>query len=170
MNAFPSVFLPVFPSSHNPPSILPKAHHSLIFLTKICRRLAAIFLLCSLSQTGFLSLGFPLPVHRYPIWYPSSPDIVPSKCGTLLKDYQQVLGRIVSAAFAAPPGLAFAPRSRSIKTRTTKRSYTGSRGTWPCRSGYQQRLQRLSASAAFYDLHSSLGLQQHRQRPLGLAG
>ena len=59
LNAFPSVFLPVFPSSHNLPSFLPKPHHSLIFLTKICRRLAAIFLLCSLSQTGFYPLVFP---------------------------------------------------------------------------------------------------------------
>ena len=66
LNAFPEVFLPVSPSSHNLSSFLPKAHHSLIFLTKICRRLASIFPLCSLSQTSFLP-------HGYLIWYPFCP-------------------------------------------------------------------------------------------------
>ena len=66
MERFASVSLRLSPSSHNLPSFLPKAHHSLIFLTKICRRLAAIFLLCSLSQTVFSIPGFSPSCTRIP--------------------------------------------------------------------------------------------------------
>ena len=101
MNAFPSVFLPVFPSSHNLPSFLPKPHHSLIFFNQDLS--TARFHLFSLQPVAdwFSSLGFPLTVHGYPIWYPSSPYLVPSKCGTLLKDYQQGLCRSAPAVCCA---------------------------------------------------------------------
>ena len=142
----------------------------------------------SLSQTGLFTPS--VYIGGYLIWYLPPTYIVhrpptEARRGTQVpasKDFAQDYHLCVFAALAAPclpstwapakqPRVQpSAPRSRPIKTRTTKRSYTGSRGTWPCSSGYLSQQQRLSPSAAFKDLNSSLGLQQPGQRPLGPAG